>query len=92
MKRRFEDLWAKAAFDGATTPLGVSCALPDDEVEQLLEAWSRERSERIETTLLLEQTCRLLSGLLSDEDLSARRRRQVRRLIRTIQVLKAQGR
>jgi hypothetical protein len=86
MNSRFDDLWASAADDGASCPLGVSAARNgvDTEVDQLLDAWLRERTERIECSLVLDQAYRLVAGLLAEGEINPRRRRQARRLIRAI--------
>ena len=86
MKSRLNDLWASAANDGASSPIGIyeKAADTDAEVDMLMDAWLRERSDRIESSLILDQAQRLMIGLLSDGAISPRRRRQAIRLIRAI--------
>lgn len=88
MTSRLEDLWAEAGHDGATTPPGSCCGVLEAEIEELLAAWSDERSGRIEANLLLDRAYRLLVKMLADDRLTPCRRRQVRLLSRTIQALR----
>ena len=55
MNRRFEDLWTRAADDGASCPVGVKAGYSDIEVDELLDAWYSERAQRIESVLMLDQ-------------------------------------
>jgi hypothetical protein len=89
MNRRFEDLWSRAADDGAFSPVGVSAgaAASDEELGQLMDAWYFERSQRIEGSLLLDQAVRLLNSLMSEGALTPTKRRQAGRMIRAIRDL-----
>lgn len=94
MGRRFEDVWSMAADDGANCPIGVSDGATlagrgtrSDELGLLLEAWSCERSMRIEGSLLLEQAGRMIVKLLADEGHSSKSLRQARSLLRVIRDL-----
>jgi len=86
MKSRLNDLWSSAANDGASCPVGVFATRPNDdaEVDQLLDAWYRERKDRIECSLVLDEAQRLISHLLADGEITPKRRRQASRLIRAI--------
>jgi len=86
MKSRFEDRWSSAADDGASCLAGVTMtrASDDAEVGQLLDAWYRERTERIECSLVLEQARRLIAGLVAEDGIAPERRRQADRLLRSI--------
>lgn len=87
---RFDNLWSSAANDGASCPIGVSGdrssrnADSEVEVDQLLDAWFHERTDRIECSLILEQARKLLSDLLADGQVSPRKRREACRMIRAI--------
>jgi hypothetical protein len=88
MNYRFDDLWEIAADDGASTPVGVSATMraADSglEVDQLIDAWYRERTGRIECSLVLDEACRLLTRLLAEGEIAPSRQKQARRLIGTI--------
>jgi hypothetical protein len=90
--RRFQDLWAKAADDGASCPIGVNPGPPDVDVDQLLDAWYDERAQRIESTLLLGEARRLIGRLLVEAEgsISSRRAREARRLIQAIRAMETQ--
>jgi threonine dehydrogenase-like Zn-dependent dehydrogenase len=90
MNCRFDDLWASAADDGASALVGIysSRSERDEEIEQLMKAWLRERSVRIESSLVLDQAFRLLVDLLDEGEISPRRRKQARVLIRSIRELR----
>jgi hypothetical protein len=92
MNRRFEDLWARAADDGASCPLGVRAGRSDVEVDQLLDTWYRERAHRIEAALVLDQARRLIAGLLAEGVVTPRRDRQARQLIHAIHAIQADDR
>jgi hypothetical protein len=88
MKSRFEDLWASAADDGASAPTGVYPGRPtgeaDIEVDHLFDAWNRERTGRIECSLVLDEAHRFIARCLADGEITPLRRRQAMRLIRAI--------
>jgi hypothetical protein len=86
MNRRVDDLWATAASDGASTPVGI-VAVTHTEIEELVDAWSRERTGRIESSLVLEEAGRLLARLLAEVPLEPIRRRQTKRVLRAIRQL-----
>lgn len=93
MNGRFEDLWSTAADDGAACLSGIVTGRGGGvEVDELLDAWYRERTDRIECSLVLEQARRLLAGLLADGSVTPRRRRQAGRLIRAIHGIQQGGR
>ena len=93
MTNRFEDLWSSAADDGASSPVGVYTSQPDlgAEVDHLLDAWLRERTVRIEYSLVLEQVQRVIAGLLTESEINPRRRREASRLIRAIRVVQKEA-
>jgi len=90
MISRFDDLWASAADDGASALVGVfsNRSETDDEVQHLMNAWLRERTDRIESSLVLDQAQRLIVDLLADGYITPRRRKQARFLIRAIRDLR----
>jgi hypothetical protein len=84
MTDRFEDLWSSAADDGASCLARAYATESSDDIDQLLDAWYRERSVRIEYALVLEQAHRLITRLLADHELTTRRRREARRVLLAI--------
>jgi hypothetical protein len=82
MTGRFEDLW-DSADDGASCPAHVfATGTSSDEVDHLIDAWFRERSDRIECSLLLDQARRLIVGLMAEGEMTPLRRRQAARFLR----------
>ena len=82
MTARFEDLW-NSADDGACSPVQVFATGSNaNEVDHLIDAWYRERSDRIECSLLLDQARRLINGFLADGEISPLRRRQATRFLK----------
>jgi hypothetical protein len=90
MTSRFDDLWISAADDGASCLAGVVMSRPpgEDEMDQLLDAWYRERTDRIECSLALEEALRWIACLLDEGEVTPRRRRQADRLIRAVRDLR----
>lgn len=86
MMNRLEDLW-KSADDGASSPIGPLQIRDESEFDDLLDAWYVERQNSIECEILLEQSKELIVRLLSESDASRSRRKQARRLIRSINVV-----
>ena len=86
MNRRFEDLYASAADDGASCPIGVSDhhANSCDDLDLLLEAWSRERARRIEGSLLLEEARRIIARLIAEGGSTLLARQRARRVLNAI--------
>lgn len=96
MNRRFEDIWDDAPDDEPAGP-GLDEAEEEtesllgetgDETESLLDAWYRERSQRIETALVLDEARRLLRKLVATRELDDAPARQARKLLRAIRDLK----
>jgi hypothetical protein len=91
MNSRFDDLWGTAANDGASAPLGAFATYQPAEtaadVDQLIEAWYRERSDRIECSLVLDEVGRLLSRMLAEGQVPAKRQKRAARLVRMIREL-----
>ena len=88
MSYRFEDLWSSAAEDGASCPIGYMKSDVDSdsssEVDQLMDAWFRERADRIECSLVLDQARRLLGALVEEGRISPKALRKTTRLIHSI--------
>ena len=89
--RRFEDLWADAANDGASSPIGVNSNPFGAELEDLMDAWFDERTQRIEGLLVLEQARRMIVRLMSEAGGSPTSRRRASQLVRAIRKLQAEG-
>lgn len=84
MIRHFNDLLMAAAHDGASAAISVCSTSSTSDVDQLMDAWYRERQERIEAGLLLEQACRVLSRIVSDGEITTANRRKATRLLLTM--------
>ena len=84
MTGRFDELWSLAADDGAFSLAKVFATESYDDVDLLLDAWYRERTDRIECSLVLDRAHRLISRLLAEGDFSPKRQRQARDVMRAI--------
>ncbi len=82
MNRRFNDLETIAASQRAMTH--VVAPATGEEMENLLGAWSCERAGRIECSLLLDRASRMILRMLADGEITPKRRRQARRVVRII--------
>lgn len=94
MKRRFDDLWSSAPHDGASCPVRVIAARPEDgeEADLMIDAWYRERAVSIECSLLLDQARQMIANLLADDRVTPERQRQARRLLRVMRDAQSDGR
>jgi hypothetical protein len=96
MKNRFEELCGSAANDGAFSLAGLATppagGEADAAVDELLDAWFKERTDRIECSLALDQAFRWISGVLGAEELTPRQRREGRQVLRSIRVLQKRNR
>jgi hypothetical protein len=81
-----KDFWANVSSDGAFSSVGPFNITRAD-LDEVFNAWSHERSGRIETTLVLEQAGHLLATLLMEEKLGTIRKRQARRVLKAIRRL-----
>lgn len=90
MTTGYEDLWSRAANDGASSMTNLFAPRNENvnDAEHLLAAWFRERSELIECSFVLEEARRMISVLLADGEITTKRRRQANRLIHRIQDVK----
>ena len=84
MSRRFDDLLATAAEDGASTPIGVFTPRNKADTDQLMQAWYIERQNCIECSLFLDQARQLLTRILHDGEVTATNRQKTRYLLRAI--------
>ncbi len=91
MISHIEDRWDSAAGDGASTPVGLPAVRTGAEIDLLMEAWSSERHESIESKLLLDRARRLLIRLLVSGELTPRNRERVRRLVAEIDAVEHGG-
>ena len=85
MNSRFDDIWRGAAADGACAFTGIDLTRSEtgSDLDELLDAWYRERTDRIECSLILEQAQRLIAAILAKGELTAQRR-QADNVIRSI--------
>jgi hypothetical protein len=89
MLNQFQQLLLTSAQDGASAvAVGTNTESDENEARQVLAAWYRERHERIEAELFLDQACRLLNSILSDDGVSSSHRRKARRLLSAIRAAK----
>ena len=78
---RFEDLW-QSASDGAFSP---GCVVhPVDDVDELMDAWLRERQKSTECRLYLEEMRRVLRKLIAVEEVPPRLRKRAESLLRAV--------
>jgi len=84
MRNRLEDLWQKMANDGASTPLGIDVVGPRTDVEDLMEAWLRERGQCIELGMLLKRSRRLIARLAALDCVSPEDRKRANNLLLAI--------
>jgi hypothetical protein len=81
----FNELLRATADEGASAAIGVSPSRTFEESDQLLDAWYRERQERVETGLFLEEASQLLKKIISEGRVTPASRRKVRRLLLAIE-------
>jgi hypothetical protein len=88
MNYRYEDLRSSAAEDGASCPIGYMTTYPGpdsaSELDLLMDAWFRERSDRIECSLVLDRARRLLRAIVEEGRISQDALRKTTRLIHSI--------
>jgi hypothetical protein len=91
MPNHFDDLLISTAHDGASTYLGaftVNSIERADDVDQLMDAWYRERQARIEAGLMLDEARQLLRGVIAEGVGTSAYQRKVKRLLRAINASK----
>lgn len=90
MLSHFDSLLITTATDGASAAIKIS-SNPDaegTELHQLLDAWYRERQQRIEDGLFLERAQEILNRIIQEGEVTSVRRRQAARLLRAIKATK----
>jgi hypothetical protein len=92
MPSHFENLLLTTAHEGASASLGVHPINRTDDIDQLMDAWYRERQERIEVGLFLDEARQLLRRMIIDGEITASSRRKVRRLLLAIESSKREPR
>jgi len=85
MLSHFNDLLLASPRDGASAAIGISRSSDPHEVDQLMDAWYRERQGRIEAGLFLDQARLLLGRIISEGRITPADRKRARRLLLAIQ-------
>ena len=84
MNNRFDDLWRSAADDGGSYPLVPVACRNEEELDEIMDAWSRERSHSIEADIVLSRSRKVIARILRSSGVSEADRRILRRLMRSI--------
>jgi len=84
MLSHFNDLLLASPRDGASATIGISRSNDAAEVDDLMDAWYRERQDRIEAGLFLDQARRLLGRIISEGRITSADRKKARRLLLAI--------
>jgi len=85
MLGHFNNLLMTTATDGASAAIAVADSrATDDDIDQIMDAWYRERQERIEAGLFLDQARELLGRIVSEGRITSVNRRRARRLLLAI--------
>jgi hypothetical protein len=80
----YDDLFCLTGADGAFAPVGVVKDDDSVDLDQIMDAWFRERRESIECSLFLERAQKILIQILSDGELTPRSRRSIKSLLLAI--------
>jgi len=89
MLSQFNDLLMVAAHDGAAAPVSPCPIGREKLANEIMEAWYRERHERIEAGLFLDEARALLRNILAEGRMTTATRRKTRRLLRAIKASSA---
>ncbi len=81
MFRDYRNLLLVAPGEGASATMGECLPFNDGEAEELLNAWSQERKERIEASIYLDQARKLLLQILAKETITPMSRKKAMRLL-----------
>jgi hypothetical protein len=81
MISQYNELICTAAGEGGAATLGVTPFRPLEESDDLLAAWFRERQERVETGLFLDEARQLLKKILHEGRMTPASKRRVARLL-----------
>jgi len=87
MQKHFNDLLLKTANEGASERIGVSPINQQDELDQLMDAWYRERQERVEAEMFLERAHHLLRRIISEGRMTSANGRKARHLLLAIKAI-----
>lgn len=85
MISHFENLLIKTANDGASACVGNAPSRDNSDLDHLLDAWYRERQDRLETGLFLDEARRLLKQIMAEGVVTSANRRKATRLLLAIQ-------
>jgi len=77
----FSELLMATPTDGASAVTASPSSRSSEDIDELMEAWHRERQERIEVGLFLDEARALLRRILSEGDISPLSRRKARQLL-----------
>jgi hypothetical protein len=80
----YEELVLATAEDGASAPCGPTPSWFASEVDELMEAWLRERHRAIENRMFLDRACVLLSRIVAEGEVTPQAARSVKTLMRAI--------
>ena len=83
----FNELLRVTADEGASATIGLSPSHSADEIDDLLEAWFRERQERIETGLFLDEVQRLLKRIIREGRITPAIQRKATNLLLAIEAI-----
>lgn len=88
MLGHYNELVLTTAHDGASASIGIGTTQDSHQIDDLMDAWFRERQECIEMGLFLEEARHLLKRILTDDELTSSCRRQAVRLLLAIKASK----
>ncbi|MHC5540542.1 hypothetical protein ACYOEI_20165 [Singulisphaera rosea] len=77
----FDDLLLKTASDGASATVDVYPNRNAGDLDQIMDAWYRERQGHIETGLFLDQARQLLLRIISEGEITLANKRRAKRLL-----------
>lgn len=83
----YNELLRAAADDGGSATLGLSRNHSAEELDELMEAWYRERQECIETGFFLDAARDLLKRIITEQRITPASRRKVANLLIAIEAI-----
>jgi hypothetical protein len=84
MLGHYSDLVRASATDGASAVTSITNGQSTEDVDLLMDAWYRERQERIEAGLFLDEARELLRRIVSEGRITSMSRKKARRLLLAI--------
>jgi hypothetical protein len=84
----FSDLLMATPTDGASAVTASPPSRTSEDVDELMEAWYRERQERVEVGLFLDEARNLLRRILAEGEVSPLSRRKARRLLLALEAFR----